>query len=83
MDRRYKSSQQLLRLLQPWFEVIKRGAYVTLTTRVLSKESCELIATWEGGKEHRKQYDIASMQKGPCRYAREFLQELLDLRGVI
>ena len=83
MNRRYASPQELLGLMRPWFERIERGAGVTLTSTVLNRDSFELVARWKNDKEHKRRYYISTMKRDPCDYAKAFLLELLEQRGVV
>ena len=81
MDRRYNSPQELLKLLKfEWIGRIERGVSVTITSTVYGR-NLELVATWGNGQSYQKAY--FDPQKKPCYYARDFMQSLLEARGVI
>lgn len=87
MDRPDVVLQDLRRQIEVWFPVIARGAHVTVRSEIVPKDGFVLIATFGNGEEKKKHYSVsyiqANQKKRTCDHAKDFLRELLLVRGVL
>lgn len=86
MNRGDVTLQDFRRKMQGWFGMIERGANVSLRIEAVPMNGFFLIAQFRNGEEYRKHYTptyiFGQPRKKACDHARDFLRELLQLRGV-